>query len=116
MKKDSKIKITIKGSTSGGGSKSLKPGAMNQSTKAVKSMPAAAKKMTPALKTKVEKALTGSRVAKGTLSMVKEAKRLGNLQGPGVAAKKLKEANQSELDRGRTASRAKNILSKAKKK
>jgi hypothetical protein len=113
------MKISISGSTSGGGAnsgKSLKPGAMNQSTKFVKSKPATAKKMTPALKAKVEKALTGSRVAKGTLSMVKEAKMLGNLQGPGVAAKKLKEANQSELDRGRTASRAKNILSKYKNK
>jgi hypothetical protein len=110
-----KIKITGKVSTSGGGTKSIKPGAINQSTKAVKSMPAA-KKMTPALKSKVEKALTESRVAKGTLSMVKEAKKLGNLQGPGVAARKLKEANQRNLDRGRTASRAKNILMKNKKK
>jgi hypothetical protein len=116
-KKDKpKIKITGKASTSGGGSKSIKPGAINQSTKAVKSMPAAAKKMTPALKSKIEKALIGSKVARGTLSMVKEAKKLGNLQGPGVAAKRLKEANQSVLDRGKTAARAKNILRKAKKK
>jgi hypothetical protein len=121
MKKEAKpkVKITIKGSTSGGGAnigKSIKPGAMNQSTKFVKSKPAAAKKMSPALKSKVDKAMQEGRYASGNLMVVKEAKKLGNLQGPGVAAKRLKEANQRDLDRGRTASRAANILRKAKKK
>ena len=110
-----KVKITGKASTSPGGIKSIKPGAMNQSTKTVKSMPAA-KKMTPSLKSKVEGAMAESRAARGNLYVVKEAKKLGNLQGPGVAAKKLKEANQRVLDRGKTAARAANILRKAKKK
>jgi hypothetical protein len=117
MKKETKpkVKITGKVSTSGGGTKSIKPGAINQSTKAVKSMPAA-KKMTPALKSKVEGAMAESRAARGNLYVVKEARKLGNLQGPGVAARMTKEANQRDLDRGRTASRAKNIASRYNKK
>jgi hypothetical protein len=72
--------------------------------------------MAAALKSKVESAMAGSRAARGNLYVVQEAKKLGNLQGPGVATKRVKEANQRNLDRGKTASRAANILSKAKKK
>jgi hypothetical protein len=122
MKKSEKPKIKITGTAKAvpvPPKKTFKPGSMVTSSKNVTVKPAAPakkKSMSPALKSKVEKALAGSRVAKGTLSMVKEAKKLGNLQGPGVAAKKIKEANQSVLDRGKTAARAANILSKAKKK
>jgi hypothetical protein len=118
MKKETKPKVKIKGkaSTSSVGKKSIKPGAIGQSTKIVKDKPAAAKKMSPALKSKIDKAMQEGRYASGNLMAVKEARKLGNLQGPGVAAERLKEANQRNLDRGRTASRAANILSKAKKK
>jgi hypothetical protein len=112
------IKITASGSSSGGGTgnKSVKPGSMATQTKVVKDKPAAPKKMTPALKAKVDKAISQSQGASLRLSLVKEAAKLGNLNGPGVKARMLKEANQSDLDKGRTASRAKNIISKYKKK
>ena len=112
-------KITVSGSSSPSsnvGSKSVKPGSMVTQTKIVKDKPAAPKKMTPALKTKVNKAVSQSQGAALRLSLVKEAAKLGNLKGPGVKARMLKEANQSDLDKGRTASRAKNIISKYKNK
>jgi hypothetical protein len=116
-------KITVSASTSGGSGansgKSLKFGGIGQSTKVVPSKPqptAKKKPMSTALKSKVQGAMAESRAARGNLYVVQEAKKLGNLQGPGVAAKKLKEANQRVLDTGRTASRAQNILNRAKKK
>ena len=116
------MKISITGTTSGGGTnrgKSFKPGSMATSSKLVPSKPqptAKKKPMSAALKSKVEGAMKEFSYARGNLYLYQEAKKLGNLQGPGVAAKRLKEANQRVLDRGRTASRAANILSKAKKK
>ena len=64
-------------------------------------------KVSAALKDKVTKAQAASRAARGNLMVVKEARKLGNLQGPGVAAKITKEANQRNLDTGRTAARGK---------
>jgi hypothetical protein len=99
--------------------KTFKPGSMITSSKLVPSKPqptAKKKPMSAALKSKVEGAMKEFSYARGNLYLYQEAKKLGNLKGPGVAAKRLKEANQRVLDRGRTASRAANILSKAKKK
>ena len=100
--------------------KTLKPGSMATQSKIVTNKPAkkaaatAARKTAPA--SKIAKALQESRLASGNLMVVKEAAKLGNLKGPGVAARKLKEANQRNLDRGRTATRAKIIAMNAKKK
>ena len=97
--------------------KTVKAGSMAGSAKIVSDNLAAkkaAKKTAPA--SKIAKALQASRTASGNLMVVKQAKKLGNLQGPGVAAKTLKEANQRNLDRGRTATRAKIISMNAKKK
>ena len=122
MKKSEKPKIKITGTAKAAPvppKKTFKPGSMATSSKLVPSKPqptAKKKPMSAALKSKVESAMKESSAARGNLYLYQEAKKLGNLKGPGVAAKRLKEANQRVLDRGRTASRAANILSKAKKK
>jgi hypothetical protein len=71
------------------------------------------------LKAKAKKADDDKRSASGYLMLIKEAKKLGNLQGPGNADRKLKVANRQDLDRGRTAARGKmqiNNALRAKKK
>ena len=101
--------------------KTAKLGSMASSAKLVpdnraakKAAATAARKTAPTAK--IAKALQESRLASGNLMVVKEAAKLGNLKGPGVEARKLKEANQRNLDRGRTATRAKIIAMNAKKK
>lgn len=88
MKKDSKVKITIKGSTSGGRGantgKSLKFGAMNQGTKVVSSKPATKAKPKPKPQSLVSKAVGRAKsvarevrdipTAIGTLATVKNKK------------------------------------------
>jgi hypothetical protein len=114
------MKISITGTASGGGTnrgKSFKPGSMATSSKLVPSKPQpTAKKMSPALKAKTEKAQQESRYAKGNLFVVKEAIKFGNVKPASNASKMLKEANQRDLDKGKTASRAANIASRYKKK
>jgi len=112
-------KITVSASTSSSGNtgnKSVKPGSMATQTKIVKDKPAAPKKMTPALKAKVDKAISQSQGAALRSSLVQEANKLGNIKPASYASKMVKEANQKALDRGRTASRAQNILNRSKKK
>ena len=123
IKKNEKpaVKITGKGSSSprtgsGTGNKSLKPGGMNQASKIVRDKKAAPKKMTPAMKAKIDKAISKSGGASLRLELVKEAIKLGNVKPATYAARMLKRANQRDLDTGRTASRAKNIASRYNKK
>jgi hypothetical protein len=125
-------KVKITGSASGRaatGTKSVTRGAsMAQSPKIVDSKPAAkvtkvAKGPTIAgpapkisiLKGKVDRAIIAKKGASGNLMLVKEAKKLGNLQGPGSAARRLKQAVQSDLEAGKTAARGKIQLMNAKK-
>ena len=116
------MKISITGTASGDDTnrgKSFKPGGIATSSKLVPSKPqptAKKKPMSTALKSKVEGAMAESRAARGNLYLYQDAKKLGNIKPASYAAKKIKEANQRVLDRGKTASRAANILSKAKKK
>ena len=105
-------KITVTASSRKVENKTLKPGSMATQSKIVDVKPKKIKAPT----SKIAKALQESRYASGNLMVVKQAAKLGNLKGPGVAAKKLKEANQRNLDRGRTAARAKIIAMNAKKK
>ena len=67
------------------------------------------------LKGKVDRAIIAKKGASGNLMLVKEAKKLGNLQGPGSAARRLKQAVQSDLEAGKTAARGKIQLMNAKK-
>ena len=67
------------------------------------------------LKGKVDRANIAKKVASGNLMLVKEAKKLGNLQGPGSAARRLKQAVQSDLEAGKTAARGKIQMMNAKK-
>jgi hypothetical protein len=125
-------KVKITGSVSSRpatGTKSVTRGAsMAQSPKIVDRKPAA--KVTKAakgptiagpapkisiLKGKVDRAIIAKKGASGNLMLVKEAKKLGNLQGPGSAARRLKQAVQSDLEAGKTAARGKIQLMNAKK-
>ncbi len=125
-------KVKITGSVSARpatGTKSVTRGAsMAQSPKIVDSKPAA--KVTKAakgptiagpapkisiLKGKVDRAIIAKKGASGNLMLTQEARKLGNLQGPGNAARKVKIANRQDLDRGRTAARGKIQLMNAKK-
>jgi hypothetical protein len=67
------------------------------------------------LKGKVDRAIIAKKGASGNLMLVKEAKKLGNLQGPGSAARRLKQAVQSDLEAGKTAARGKIQMMNAKK-
>jgi len=67
------------------------------------------------LKGKADRASAAKRAASGNLMLTQEARKLGNLQGPGNAARKVKVANRQDLDRGRTAARGKIQLMNAAK-